>query len=79
MDKLMERRQIQIYRRKADRISKQYQFNNIMDRGIITISETGVTYYADSTRMMKTQFEIADLFGCSHANYPQGDSYAFTR
>ena len=38
-----------------------------MDRGIITISETGVVTIPTAPVWM-TKFEIADLFGvCSHA------------
>ena len=39
-----------------------------MDRGIITISEAGVTTMP-TTPVWMTQFEIADLFGYSHAAF----------
>ena len=40
----------------------------IMDRGVITISETGAVIIPTAPVWM-TQFEIADLFRCSRATF----------
>ena len=45
-----------------------------MDRGIISISETGVITIPTAPIWM-TKFEIADLFGGVLMRCPQGDSY----
>ncbi len=45
-----------------------------MNRGIITISETG-TVTMPTASVWMTQFEIADLFGVFLMRCPQDDSY----
>ena len=44
-----------------------------MNRGIITISETGVVIVPTAPIWM-TKFEIADMFGGILVRHPQGDT-----